>query len=62
MTGLSVTFYAEQEEMRNGVRVIRKGYVPRAGLVDDPSYVGSKAEVRGKVDPAKLIMAARLWW
>ena len=61
LTGLSVTFYAEQEEMRNGVRVIRKAYVPRAGLVDDPRYAGSKAEVRGKVDPAKLVMAARLW-
>ena len=46
LTGLSVSFVAEQEEMRNGVRVIKRAYAPRAGLVDSPSYTGSKAEVR----------------
>ena len=46
LTGLSVGFIAEQVEMRNGVRIIKRAYAPRAGLVDSPSYTGSKAEVR----------------
>ena len=61
LTGLSVSFHSEVEEMRNGVRVIKKAYVPRAGLVDDPSYKGSKAEVRSKDDMDQLVLAARLW-
>ena len=60
LTGLSVTFHAEQEEMKNGVRVIKKAFVPRAGLVDDASYKGSKAEVRSKSDINRILMAARL--
>ena len=47
-TGLSVEFHAEKETRRNGLRVIQKAYVPRAGLVDTPSYAGSTAEVRGE--------------
>ena len=46
LTGLSVSFVAEDEEMRNGVRIIKRAFAPRAGLVDSPSYTGSKAEVR----------------
>ena len=46
LTGLSVSFVAEQEEIRNGIRIIKRAYAPRAGLVDSPSYTGSKAEVR----------------
>ena len=46
--------------MRNGVREIRRAWVPRAGLVDDPSYSGSRAEVRSQRDTEKIIMAARL--
>ena len=61
LTGLSVTFHSEVEEMRNGVRVIKRAYVPRAGLVDDPSYKGSRAEVRSKDNMAEVVMAARLW-
>ncbi len=60
LTGLSVEFYAEKETRRAGVREILKAYVPRAGLVDTPSYSDSLAEVRGKLETNKIVMAARL--
>ena len=47
-TGLSVEFHAQKEVVRNGIRVIQRAFVPRAGLVDVPSYSGSKVEVRNK--------------
>ncbi len=49
LTGLSLEFYAEQEERQAGNRVVTKAFAPRAGLVDVPSYTGSQAEVRNKV-------------
>ena len=61
LTGLSVEFYPEKETRRNGLRVIQRAFVPRAGLVDDPSYLGSKAEVREQMDIRRLLLAARLW-
>ena len=61
LTGLSVAFHSEEEEMRNGVRVIKKAFAPRAGLVDEAAYKGSKAEIRAKGDIARVVMAARLW-
>ena len=61
LTGLSVEFFAEREEKRNGLRVITRAFVPRAGLVDDPSYAGSRVEVRSKADTDRIILAARLW-
>ena len=50
-SGLSVEFYAEKESRRNGVREIHRAYVPRAGLVDEPSYADSLVEVRAGVSP-----------
>ena len=61
LTGLSVEFYAEKETRRAGVREILRAYVPRAGLVDTPSYADSLVEVRAKLDANKTVMAARLW-
>ena len=60
LTGLSVEFYAEKETRRAGIREIVRAYVPRAGLVDTPSYADSLAEVRGKLETNKIVMAARL--
>ena len=61
LTGLSVSFYAEQEEMRNGVRVIKRAYAPRAGLVDSPSYSSSTAEVRERLMPSEREMEIMRW-
>ena len=49
-TGLSIEFSAEKETRRNGLRVIQRAYVPRAGLVV-PSYSGSTAELRERTGP-----------
>ena len=49
LTGLSVTFHAEKEERRAGVRRILRAFCPRAGLVDSASYGESMVEVRSKV-------------
>ena len=49
LTGLSVTFYAEKEERRGGVRKILRAFCPRAGLVDSGSYSEALVEVRAKV-------------
>ena len=48
LTGLSVEFHAEQEGRRDGLREIRRAFMPAAGLVDSPSYRGSVVEVRGE--------------
>ena len=61
LTGLSIEFFPEKETTRGGMRVIQRAFVPRAGLVDDPSYSGSKAEVRAQGDIANMLLAARLW-
>ena len=45
-TGLSLEFRAEREHRRGGLRAIQRAYVPRAALVDTPSYTDSKVEVR----------------
>ena len=47
-TGLSVEFNSEQEEMRSGLRVIRRARLSGAGLVDNASYE-TPIEVRGEV-------------
>ena len=44
-TGLSVEFYAEQEEYRQSMRVIKRGILGGAALVDRASYGGSVVEV-----------------
>lgn len=60
LTGLSVEFFPEKETTRGGLRVIQRAFVPRAGLVDAPSYTGSTAEVRDRQDIINLLLAARL--
>ena len=45
-TGLSLEFKAERERRRGGVRSIQRAFVPRAALVDSPSYKDSLVEVR----------------
>ena len=61
LTGLSVEFFAEKETRSSaGIREILRAYVPRAGLVDVPSYADSLVEVRAKLDTHRIIMAARL--
>ena len=61
LTGLSLEFYPEKEIRRGGMRVIQRAYVPRAGLVDSPSYTGSTAEVRDQRDLQRLLLSARLY-
>ena len=46
-TGLSIEFRSEAEGRPSGVRMIRKGYLGGAALVDSGSHVTS-VEVRGK--------------
>ncbi len=48
-TGLSVEFYAEQEEYRQSMRVIKRGILGGAALVDRASYGGSVVEVRERL-------------
>ena len=44
--GLSVEFRAERQRHAGGVRRIERGRLVGAGLVDTPSYAGSRVEVR----------------
>ena len=48
LPGLSVEFRATAQRYVAGVRRIRAALLNGAGLVDDPSYAGSRVEVRGK--------------
>ena len=48
LSGLSVEFRAAVSGWRSGVRSIKRAILSGAGLVDDPSYAGSRVEVRGK--------------
>ena len=48
-TGLSVEFFAEREEYRQSMRVIKRGILGGAALVDVPSYGASLVEVRAKL-------------
>ena len=58
--GLSVEFYAEDEQWAGELRTINRGVLVGAGLVDDPSYGGSTVEVRHRLDRAEI--ARLLTW
>ena len=60
-SGLSVTFRAEKESRQGGVRVIERAFLAAAGLVDTPSYLTSKVEVREGVSGILLPEAGTLW-
>ena len=53
LTGLSVEFRSMKEGRRGGMREIRQAYVPRAGLVDSPSYTGSVVQVRERAEAGR---------
>ena len=59
LTGLSVEFHAIAEEIRDGLRYITRAFVPRAGLVDDPSYGDSIVAVRAKIDTPETVRFRR---
>ena len=46
--GLSVEFRAVLQDYQGGVRRIRRAVLRGAGLVDSPSYQGSRVEVRSR--------------
>ncbi len=46
--GLSVEFRARSERQVDGMREVLKADLIGAGLVDDPSYGGSRVKVRGR--------------
>ena len=48
LRGCSIEFNASREENRGGVRTILAGVLRGAGLVDSPSYSGSRVDVRHK--------------
>ena len=59
-TGLSVEFGAELEEYRGALRIIKRGILGAAALVDRASYGGSVVEVRERLAiPANR--SAYLW-
>ena len=53
-TGLSVEFRSTGERYVGGVRRIRSALLNGAGLVDEPSYTGSRVEVRGRQGRRRL--------
>ena len=48
MRGLSVEFKPLNEDVQNGLRIIREANLSGAGLVTSPAYSGSGVEVRHK--------------
>ena len=54
LTGYSIEFRALAEDQISGVRVIHKAHLEGIGLVDVPSYAGSRVELRQAFDSAWL--------
>ena len=48
LTGLSIEFRALRQNYAGGVRNVTDALLAGAGLVDSPSYRGSRVEVRGE--------------
>ena len=46
LNGFSVEFNARAERREGGIRVVERAYLVGIGLVDEPSYADSQAEVR----------------
>ena len=53
--GLSVEFRAVKQTYRAGLRHIQEAILAGVGLVDQPSYAGSLAEVRSKKRPKRWL-------
>ena len=47
LKGLSVEFKAIRQRFVSGLRRISAAWLASAGLVDSPSYAGSRVEIRG---------------
>lgn len=54
--GLSVEFRALRQRYDRGVRVVTDALLSGAGLVDDPSYRGSTAEVRRRAKRRAMVL------
>ena len=54
LTGLSVEFRAKRQRYTNSVRHVVAAALTGAGLVDSPSYRGSRVEVRGRTGRRRL--------
>ena len=59
VSGFSVEFHARESETVDGVRVVKRAALVGIGLVDDPSYGESMAELRARGDRGGRLFTAR---